>query len=235
MRKSVLLAGNERMKYMIPLMILGVMFFVIGFGIGISGFLTPALKSAFQLTNAQSYLVTASIFSAFVVFGRPAGMIIKKIGYRKSMTTAFIIMAVGMFLFIPSARSINFPLFLVALFTGGIGNTLLQASVNPYVTILGPRESAAMRMSMMGILNKSAWWFAPLFLGIFIDLQNVQLNDIISPFYIVTFILLFLGVFTFFAPLPEVNADGEVDSDQGSASQSITGNEKTSVLQYPHL
>src|SRR3989339_920078 len=124
---------TSQKNYLVPLVIVGIMFFVIGFGVGISGFLTPALKSAFTLTTSQSYLVTAAIFSAFVVFGAPAGWIIKKIGYRKAMMIAFFIMALGMVLFVPSAKSVSFPLFLVALFVGGIGNTLLQASVNPYV------------------------------------------------------------------------------------------------------
>jgi len=225
--------NTQSKSYILPLIIIGIMFFVIGFGVGISGFLTPALKSAFNLSTGQSYLVTAAIFSAFVVFGGPAGMIIKKIGYRKSMMTAFFIMALGMLLFVPSAKAVSFPLFLVALFIGGVGNTLLQASVNPYVTIVGPVESAAMRMSLMGIMNKTAWWIAPLFLGLFIDLSNVHLNDVILPFYIVTGILLFLGVFTYFAKLPEVKAEGEDESEENV--QSTYAAAKTSIWQFPHL
>jgi FHS family L-fucose permease-like MFS transporter len=216
----------------IPLMLVGVMFFVIGFGVGISGFLIPALKSAFSLTTGQSYLVTAAIFSAFVIFGRPTGWVIKKIGYRRSMVLAFFIMGAGMLMFVPSANAVSFPLFLVALFVGGIGNTLLQGSVNPYVTILGPIETAAVRMSLMGIMNKLAWWLAPVFLGIFIDLKDVQVDDIVLPFYIVTGILVVLGIFVYFAPLPEVKAEGEED-EEGSESSYAAG--KTSVLQFPHL
>ncbi|MCK5067687.1 MAG: glucose/galactose MFS transporter, partial [Bacteroidales bacterium] len=93
----------------IPLMIVGIVFFVIGFGIGISGFLTPALRSAFNLTTGQSYLVTAAIFSAFVIFGRPTGWVIKKIGYRRAMMIAFFIMALGMWLFVPSSNAVSFP------------------------------------------------------------------------------------------------------------------------------
>jgi len=233
--KSKKMDATLRTKnYLVPLAIIGLMFFVIGFGIGISGFLTPALRSAFNLSTSQSYLVTAAIFAAFVVFGGPAGWVIKKLGYRKSMMIAFVIMALGMLLFVPSAKSMSFPLFLVALFVGGIGNTMLQASVNPYVTIIGPTESAAMRMSLMGILNKSAWWIAPLFLGLFIDLQNVQLADIIFPFYIVTGILMSLGLFTYFAPLPEVKAIGE-DDDLTIEINSNDESVKTSIVQFPHL
>ncbi len=222
-------------KYIVPLILVGVMFFVMGFGVGISGFLTPALRSAFDLTTGQSYLVTAAIFSAFVVFGRPSAWVITKIGYRKAMVIAFVIMAIGMLLFVPSANSISFPLFLVALFVGGIGNTLLQASVNPYVTIIGPMESAAMRMSLMGIMNKMAWWMAPVFLGAFIDLQNVRLDDVVFPFYLVTGILLLLGIGVYFSPLPEVKALGEDEELESELSSSSYARNKTSIMQFPHL
>jgi MFS transporter, FHS family, L-fucose permease len=218
----------------IPLIIIGIIFFVIGFGVGISGFLTPALRSAFDLSTGQAYLVTAAIFSAFVIFGRPSAIVISRIGYRRSMVAAFMIMAVGMLVFVPSARAVNFPLFLLALFIGGIGNTLLQASVNPYITIMGSIESAAKRMSMMGISNKLAWWVAPLFLGLFIDLRQARLDDVALPFLLVAGILFILGIAVYFAPLPEVAAKGENETDE-SAGDSAYARKKTSILQFPHL
>jgi len=217
----------------VPLLIIGLLFFVIGFGVGISGFLTPFLKDALHLSVTQSYLVTAAIFSAFVVFGSPAGWIVKKVGYKMSIVFSLFIMAIGMVLFVPSANMASFPVFLLALFIGGIGNTLLQASVNPYVTIVGPQESAAARMCLMGIMNKLAWWMGPVFLGLFLDLKNVQLSQVSFPFYIVTGILLALSVFVFFAPLPEVKAAGEDETEENSSSSFASG--KTSVFQIPHL
>lgn len=220
----------------IPLLLIGILFFVIGFGVGISGFLTPFLQSALNLTVTQSYLVTAAIFSAFLIFGSPAGQLIKKVGYRVSMVIALLIMALGMILFVPSANMASFPVFLLALFVGGIGNTLLQASVNPYVTIVGPMESAAMRMSLMGIMNKLAWWLGPVFLGLFLDLNNVSLDQVSLPFYIVTGILVALAVFMYFAPLPEVKAAGEDESSDAPATESGSyGNSKKSIFQMPHV
>ena len=227
------MSNLKKSNYIIPLAIISILFFVIGFGVGISGFLTPFLQDAFDLSTSQSYLVTAAIFSAFVVFGAPAGWIIKKVGYKYGMVIAFFVMALGMVLFVPSSNMLSFPLFLIALFIGGIGNTILQASVNPYVTIIGPKESAAMRMSLMGIMNKSAWWLSSLFLGLFMDLNNVVLDDVILPFYIVTGILVALGVFMIFAPLPEVKAEGEDESDEAATSGYAAG--KTSIFQFPHL
>ena len=217
---------------LIPLLIVGILFFVIGFGVGISGFLTPFLKDALHLSVTQSYLVTAAIFSAFVIFGSPAGWVIKKVGYKTGIVIALIVIGLGMLLFVPSALTASFPIFLLALFVGGIGNTLLQAAVNPYVTIVGPMESAAMRMSLMGIMNKLAWWMGPVFLGLFMDLKNVQLEQVTFPFYIVTAILMALAVFVHFAPLPEVKAAGEDEADVQVGSYAST---KTSIFQMPHL
>ena len=217
---------------LIPLLIVGILFFVIGFGVGICGFLTPFLKDALHLSVTQSYLVTAAIFSAFVIFGSPAGWVIKKVGYKTGIVIALIVIGLGMLLFVPSALTASFPIFLLALFVGGIGNTLLQAAVNPYVTIVGPMESAAMRMSLMGIMNKLAWWMGPVFLGLFMDLKNVQLEQVTFPFYIVTAILMALAVFVHFAPLPEVKAAGEDEADVQVGSYAST---KTSIFQMPHL
>jgi len=225
--------SKSGVNYLIPLAIVGVLFFVIGFGVGISGILIPFLQKAFTLTTSQSYLVTAAIFSAFVIFGAPSGMLIKRVGYKRTMLIAFFVMALGMLLFVPSAHYQSFPFFLMALFIGGIGNTFLQAAVNPYVTIIGPKESAAMRMCLMGIMNKAAWWMGPLFLGLFLDINNAQLADVTFPFYLVAGILAGLGIFMYFAPLPEVKAEGE-DETEEDVSSSVTGN-KTSILQFPHL
>lgn len=228
--------SEKQSTLFIPLLLIGILFFVIGFGVGISGFLTPFLQSALNLSVTQSYLVTAAIFSAFLIFGTPAGMLIKKIGYRVSMVIALLIMALGMILFVPSANMASFPVFLLALFVGGIGNTLLQASVNPYVTIVGPMESAAMRMSLMGIMNKLAWWLGPVFLGLFLDLNNVSLDQVSLPFYIVTGILVALAIFMYFAPLPEVKAAGEDENKDFTNTESGSyGNSKKSIFQMPHV
>lgn len=138
-----------------------------------------------------------------------------------------------MVLFVPSANMVSFPVFLLALFIGGIGNTLLQASVNPYVTIIGPHESEAMLMCMMGIMNKLAWWMGPVFLGLYLDLKNVQLNQVSYTFYIVTGILVILSLFIYFASLPEVKAAGEDETEESATSSYAAG--KTSVFQMPHL
>lgn len=225
---------SKRNHYVIPIIIIGVMFFVIGFALGINGYLIPFLKKALDLSSAESYLVLAATFSAFVVFGYPSGVIISKIGYRRGMMVSFFFFAVGLALFVPSARYESLGLFLLASFISGMGNTLLQASVNPYITILGPQESAAMRISIMGIINKAAWAVAPIFLSLFLNLDAPSLQKMYFPFYLIVGIFVLLGIAVYFAPLPEVKAEGEDESEEETPVSSYART-KTSILQFPHL
>jgi MFS transporter, FHS family, L-fucose permease len=218
---------------LIPMLIIGILYFIIGFGVGISGFLTPFLKDALHLTVTQSYLVPVAVFSAFVIFGAPAGWVVSKAGYKRSIAWSLFIMSLGMILFVPSANMGSFPTFLLALFIVGIGKTLLQVSVNPYITIIGPQEGTVMRMCLMGILNKLAWWLCPVFLGLFLNLNNVKLEQVSLPFYIVTGILIVLGIFTYYSPLPEVQAPGENESNTSDTNGYTAG--KTRIFQIPHL
>jgi glucose/galactose transporter len=213
------------------MIIIGIMFSVLGFAVGINAFFVPFVKAAFHISTAKSYLVTTATFSAFVLFGIPSGKILMKAGYKKSMFFSFILMALGMLLIVPASIQISFPIFLFALFINGLGQTLLNTAVNPYITILGSEESAAKRISIMGTCNKLSFGLAPVVLAIFMDTVNVQLSDAIVPFYVITGILVLLGVLSYFAPLPEVKATGEDENEQTSEY----ANSKTSILQFPHL
>ncbi len=225
---------TAKKNYLLPLIIVGIMFFAIGFALGINSYLIPLLNKALQISSGQSYLVLAATFSAFLIFGYPASMVIGKIGYKRTMALSFLMFAVGFYLFIPSARLGSLPLFLFASFISGMGNAFLQASVNPYITILGPIDSAAKRMCFMGIANKLAWPIAPLFLSLVISksVKDVQLTDINLPFYIIIGVFILLGILAFFAPLPEVKAAGE---EEDHAQDCLYAANKKSIWEFPHL
>ena len=220
--------------FVLPLVIIGVMFFAIGFALGINSYLIPLLNKALNISSGQSYLVLTATFGAFLVFGYPASLVISKIGYKRTMALSFLLFAIGFYLFIPSAKMESLPLFLLASFISGAGNAFLQASVNPYITIMGPIESAAKRMSFMGIANKLAWPIAPLFLSLVIgkSVDSVMLTDINLPFYIIIGVFILLGILAISAPLPEVKAVGE---DEESADDCPYAADKTSIWQFPHL
>lgn len=226
--------NNNAGNYFFPLVILGTMFFSIGFALGINSYLIPLLNRSLEISSAQSYLVLTATFSAFLIFGYPASLVIKQIGYKKTMMLSFFMFALGFYLYLPSAKHESLMFFLIASFVSGMGNTFLQAAVNPYVTILGPIESAAKRISMMGIANKLAWPIAPLFLSLIIgkSVNSVQLSDTQLPFIIIISVFILLGVVAFFAPLPEVKAVGE---DEENLEECPYAAEKTSVWQFYHL
>jgi glucose/galactose transporter len=225
---------DNKKSYFFPLVIVGTMFFAIGFALGINSYLIPLLNKALNISSGQSYLVLAATFSAFLIFGYPASLVIGKIGYKRTMALSFLMFALGFYLYIPSAKMESLSLFLVASFISGMGNAFLQAAVNPYITILGPIESAAKRMSIMGICNKLAWPIAPLFLSFVIskDVTEVQLTDINLPFMIIIGVFILLGILALLSPLPEVKAVGE---DEDSAEDCPYAANKTSIWQFPHL
>jgi fucose permease len=210
------------------------MFAVLGFALGINAFFIPFVKEAFNISITMSYLVMTATFLAFVVFGIPSGTIIKKFGYKRGMIIAFLIMAMGFYFIAPAAKIGSFPLLLLALFVSGMGQTLLTGAVNTYVTILGPQESAASRIAMMGICSKTFFAMASLMLAVFMDLTNVQISDTILPFYIISGALVVMGFLYYFAPLPEIKAAGE-DERENNSEVSVYANSKTSILQFPHL
>jgi FHS family L-fucose permease-like MFS transporter len=218
-------------SYILPMIIIAIMFSVLGFAVGINAFFVPFVKTAFHISTAKSYLVTTATFSAFILFGIPSGKILIKAGYKRSMFLSFFLMALGMLLIIPASKWISFPIFLFALFVNGMGQTLLNTAVNPYITILGSKESAAKRISIMGACNKLSFGLAPVVLAIFMDTVNVKLTDVITPFYVITGILVLLGILSYFAPLPEIKAVGE----DNTKTISDYANSKTSIFQFPHL
>lgn len=224
---------SNRPKYLIPLAFIGVMFFTVGFALGINSYLVPLVQSSLGTSAGMSYLIVAATFSAFLIFSYPASRIIARIGYRKTMSLSFLFFAIAFSVFIISAKANSLALFIAASFLSGLGNTVLQAAINPYVTILGPIESAAKRISIMGICNALAWPIAPLFLAYVIgkDINDATLSDVNTPFIIIIAICIVLGIVMLFAPLEEVKAEGE-DEESGDATYSAG---KTSIWQFPHL
>jgi glucose/galactose transporter len=146
----------------LPMAIVAVLFFILGFATWLNGSLMPYLKQILQLTPFQASLILFSFYIAVTFTALPSASIIRKVGYKNGMALGMATMMVAGLLFIPAAQTQIFALFLFAQLVMGSGITLLQTAVNPYVVRLGPEESAAARISVMGILNKGAGVIAPL-------------------------------------------------------------------------
>lgn len=148
-----------------PIVIIGSLFFVFGFVTWLNSVLIPYLKIACELNNFESYLVAFAFYIAYLVMAIPSAWVLKATGFKKGMSVGLFIMAVGALIFIPAAITRTYGLFLLGLFVQGTGLAVLQTASNPYITIIGPRESAAKRISIMGICNKIAGSIAPIALG----------------------------------------------------------------------
>ena len=230
--------------------IIGVLFFVYGFVTWLNGTLIPFLKLACELENdIQAFFVTFAFYMAYFFLAIPSSKILKITGFKNGMAWGLVVMALGSLIFIPAANSRNFPLFLTGLFVQGMGLALLQTASNPYISIIGPIESAAKRISIMGICNKAAGMMSPLILGAVVlknasqlesqiitstDVaEKTQLLDelasrIITPYIIIAVVLFLVAFMIKKSPLPEIDTDKEDETLP-------TATRKTSVFAFPHL
>lgn len=233
------------------IIIIGILFFVFGFVTWLNGTLIPFLKLACELeTDVQAFFVTFAFYMAYFFLAIPSSFILRKTGFKNGMALGLVVMAAGSFVFVPAANARSFTLFLTGLFIQGTGLALLQTASNPYISIIGPMESAAKRISIMGICNKVAGMLSPLILGALVlknassieaqvktannAAQKAALLDelsarVITPYIIIAVSLVLLALMIRKSSLPEIEAS------EDEATTQDTRLEKTSVLQFPHL
>jgi glucose/galactose transporter len=225
-------SSNSIREVVVGMLFVGLLFFILGFVTWLNGSLIPFLKIVCQLSNFQALWVTFAFYIAYTVMALPSAAVLKRTGYKKGMTLGLGIMGIGALLFIPAAQSTRYELFLAALFTLATGMTLMQTAINPYIVCLGPRESAAMRISIMGLFNKGAGIVVPL---VFTSLmlkdidtasQAVLSQRLVFPYACMAAVLFAIMAFIHFSKLREIppeldDADSRVDA--------------TSVLQFPQL
>jgi glucose/galactose transporter len=233
-------------KTSFSIFIIGILFFVFGFVTWLNSVLLPFLKTACELSDIKVSLVPFAFYISYFVMAIPSSAILQRTGFANGMVLGLIIMAIGSLVFVPAAIQRNYPLFLTGLFTQGSGLALLQTATNPYVTIIGPIESAAQRISIMGICNKVAGMigiltlFSALFSGtkhLLVNLDsitNVELrekvlqqlsNSVIFPYLLITAILTGLVLFIKIAKLPEIQEEEKTEIDETHRS----------IFSYPYL
>ncbi|SUJ08843.1 L-fucose permease [Sphingobacterium spiritivorum] len=226
--------------------IIGMMFFIFGFVSWINAILIPYFKIACELTNFQSYLVAFAFYISYLVMSLPSSFLLKKIGFKKGIMVGFWTMALGALIFVPAAYSRAYPVFLLGLFTLGAGLAILQTVANLYITVVGNKERAAQRISIMGICNKGAGILAPLAFSAAIlrptdgelfrqiplmsDVVRATVLDelimrVVIPYTIVACVLLIIGIAVRYSPLPELTLEDDTDNKAG----------KKNILQFPHL
>lgn len=240
--------------YTYQITIIAILFFVLGFVTWLNSILIPYLRIACELTNFESYLVTFASYIAYFFMSIPSSWILRRTGLVNGMAVALLVIGIGAVLFIPAAMSRQYIVFLLGLFVMGTGMAILQTAVNPYATILGPVESAAKRISIMGVCNKIAGMLSPLVLGavVFKDLAsedevNAQLAQmaatqresylddlamrVIAPAVVLAAVMVLLAALVKLSRLPEV----ELDDEAGPQDSAAPVKQRTSVLQFPYL
>jgi glucose/galactose transporter len=243
----------DKKTSVISIAIVGFMFFIFGFVSWVNAILIPYFKLSLELTNFQSYLVAFAFYIAYFVMSVPSSVILEKFGFKKGMMFGFFVMALGAFLFVPAALTRTYGIFLLGLFSIGTGLAILQTAANPYITIVGPIDRAAQRMSIMGVCNKLAGILAPLIFAaiilkvtdneLFTALKEGTLTDydrnialeslirrVIVPYSILGTLLFLAGLLIFYSPLPEINTTQVNKEEEGDGHAG-----KTSILQFPHL
>lgn len=235
---------------LMPMVIIGTLFFVFGFITWLNGALIPFLQIVCQLSSSEALLIAFSFYIAYVVMALPMSFVLNKIGYRNAMSLGLALIAGGCLLFVPAAEAQTFLLFITAQFVVGSGLTILQTASNPYIVKIGPQESAAVRISIMGLLNKGAGWLAPvvftaLVLGEFsgvtaqsvaalpdaerqIQIQSLA-DSLVLPYIAMAIALIVLALALRASSLPELNLENEEGAQP--AAEQPTG----SVLQFPQL
>ncbi|WP_394146782.1 N-acetylglucosamine MFS transporter NagP [Shewanella atlantica] len=220
------LNSDKKRSSVIPMTIVAVLFFVLGFATWLNGSLMPYLKQILQLTPLQASLILFSFYIAVTFTALPSAWVIRKVGYKNGMAMGMGIMMIAGLLFIPAAKTQVFALFLFAQLVMGAGQTLLQTAVNPYVVRIGPEESAAARVSVMGILNKGAGVIAPMvFTALILDsfkdrvgteLTQIQIdemaNSLVFPYMGMALFIGLLALVVKKSPLPELANEDDDDS-----------------------
>ena len=241
--------STQQKSYVLPMIIIAALFFIFGFVTWLNSVLIPFLRQACELTDFQAYLVTFAFYISYFVMAIPSSLILKKTGYAKGMSIGLGVMALGSLIFIPGAMLRSYPVFLLGLFVQATGMTLLQTASNPYITILGPIESAAKRISIVGICNKIAGMIGILILVelLFSDTKAVSERistlsgealtteldalaaRVIVPYVIMAVVLAGLALMILKAHLPEVNQD---DAEEGAIDDTKG---RSTVFDFPHL
>ncbi|WP_255460254.1 sugar MFS transporter [Lacibacter sediminis] len=249
-QQTIQMVVPKKQTTLIPMIMICALFFIFGFVTWANGTLIPFFKLSFGLTDFQAFFVTFSSYMAYFFLALPSSWILKKTGFKNGLVLGMLILGVGSLLFIPAAKSNSFPLFLTGIFIQGSALALLQTAANPYLTIIGPIESAAKRISFAGICNKTAGILVPIIMGtLFLKnaaaiekqieaatgiekeqlLQEV-LGRVNMPYIVLAVIFCLFALLIKFTHLPEVQVEEDVVDE---ASGEVVHHK--SIFQFPHL
>lgn len=227
---------NTNKRLLFPFILVTSLFFFWGFVHNLDPILIPHLRKAFNLTDLESSMIDSSVFIAYFVMALPAGYVMRRFGYKSGILIGLILFGTGSILFVPAANSLHYIYFLGALFIISCGLTFLETAANPYVTILGPPETATKRLNFSQSFNGLAAFIAPTIIGPIIlsnknltqtemaSMSSQELNTYLAseaasvkmPYLILGLIILAVAVVFYFTNMPDVKDDETEVGDEGS-------------------
>ncbi len=222
-------------NYLVPFALITSLFFMWGIANNLNGILIPHLRKALQLSNMQSTFVDTAVYMAYFLMAIPAGIILKKIGYKRGIIIGLLIFAVGALLFLPAANMRAYPVFLLGLFILGCGLTILETAANPYATRLGDPEDATFRINLAQSFNGLAVSVGPIIGALFIlsgkSFTDVELaampeidkiayltgeaQSVKMPYMVLGGALILLAILFYFMNLPELDAKNAKNTEGG--------------------
>lgn len=247
---------SSKKQYVSSLVMLGCLFFIFGLVSWVNSVLVPYFKVSCELqSEVQGYLAQFAFYIAYLVMTIPASIMLSRTGYKKGAMIGLWILALGAFMFTPAALTRTYSLFLVALFTMGTALAILQTVANPFVTIIGPIESAAKRISIVGICNKFAGILAPIIFSAAVirphdkeviaavqagtltgEAKNAALDELIKgviPSYVVLGVFLFMfGIIFYKSRIQDINPAKQEADKAGSTTSEPS---RKSIFSYPYL
>ena len=242
-----------RSNYAFSLAMLGALFFIFGLVSWVNSILVPYFKIACELhSEVQGYLANFAFYIAYLIMTIPASIFLNKVGFKRGVEYGLWILAAGALLFIPAAYVRSYNLFLIGLFTMGTALAVLQTAANPFVTIVGPIESAARRISIMGVCNKLAGILAPIIFAALVikpsdkaimdqvragtlvgamkeSALDQMIKSVIPPYLILAIFLFLFGILFYKSSIPDI------DPNKKNKKEEDTAEDRNSILQYPYL
>nr|WP_276904345.1 sugar MFS transporter [Pedobacter kyonggii] len=242
---------TQKRTALLPMIICCALFFILGYITWANGALIPFVRLAFNLqTDLQAFFVLSASYIAYFFLALPSSWILDKIGFKNGIVLSLFLIVAGALIILPAATQLNYILFLLAIFVQASGMALLQTAVNPYLSIIGPIDSAAQRISIVGIFNKTAGIIVPFVLGSILlkDYDSISAkvkelkigaehdalleelsNRLHGPYIGVGVGVAILALIVFFVKMPEVDVNKEeINIDE-------TAKKKNSIFDFPHL
>ena len=231
--QKTLVSAPDGKSYLVPFILITSLFLLWGFAHGLLDVLNKHFQGVFTMTKAESGLVQFSTYIAYFLMALPAGMFMKRFGYKKGIILGLCLFAVGAFAFIPAAYLHSASPFLIALFVIACGLCILETAANPYSTILGPEESGAQRLNLSQSFNGLGWILGPLVGGmlIFGGAEDDPFT-LTKPYILVGSVVLLVAILFFFTKLPEVQVEEETDKEEKTIA-SVSGT--VSMWRHPQF